>query len=57
MSDRGDAQFFQVVAGELRQHVRVDAVLSEGLRVLRQSQAGQPVTYVHRAPLKRIATA
>jgi hypothetical protein len=48
MTDRGDAEFFQILGGKARQQFGTDVVLFEGGCVLLEAQRAQPFDNVHR---------
>jgi hypothetical protein len=48
MTDRGDAEFLQIVGGQARQQFGSDVVLLEGGRVLLEAKRPQPLGNVHR---------
>jgi hypothetical protein len=48
MTERGDAEFLQILAAQGGQQVRPDVVLLEGRRVLLEPKRPQPLGNVHR---------
>ena len=47
ITDRRDADLFQIVCGQLRQHVPIDRVFREGRRVPPEAETPQPLGNVH----------
>ena len=50
MSDGSDADIFQIVSGEARQHRGVNGIVGECFYVLRHIEATQPFRNVHWRP-------
>ena len=44
MAQRGDAEFFQIGVGELREKSKIDVVLGKALRVLPETELLKPVS-------------
>jgi hypothetical protein len=48
MADTGDAEFFEIVGGEMAQYFGTNAILAECRLVTFQSQVAQPACNIHR---------
>jgi hypothetical protein len=53
MTDQGDAEFFEILARELRQQVRLYGVFAKSRLVLLQAETAQPTREVHVASFAR----